>query len=357
MNADVTLLRKYHDHGDALAFRELVAAHAGMVFATARRVTRDAALAEDVTQETFIELARNSDRVTESVGAWLHRVAWRRACNVIRNEVTRRRYEETGAESLHERDEAIWDEIEPHIDEVLNELPDKVRQSIVEHFLEGRTQQQVAVRLGVSQATVSRLLDCGISEVRSRLQRRQLFWGGGLGLLLATHSAPAASPNLVVALAKLAVSGLGSAAETPATAPTWRNTLGRLFRPSTIILLLAGLTFFFFLNRDSAVRPALNGTARVNPLQVAPPTSSGAQQWVGEILCQLCAPPVAQTRLGLLLHNENGATVIYHLRGAVPRIHETYCPQGQPGVAQVTGTPGQEAGIKVFTVEKIQPGP
>src|SRR5688572_29438069 len=91
MNADFTALRRYHLHGDAFAFQELVQAHTGMVFATARRVTRDAARAEDVAQETFLELARNAPRITDSVGAWLHRVAWRKARDVVRADVTRRR--------------------------------------------------------------------------------------------------------------------------------------------------------------------------------------------------------------------------------------------------------------------------
>src|SRR5436190_23354036 len=114
MNADLTSLRSYHRHGDAFAFQKLVQAHAGMVFATARRVTRDAALAEDVVQETFLELARNAARITESVGAWLHRVAWRKARDVMRADATRRRYEEAAAAAaeLHTEREATWEELE-----------------------------------------------------------------------------------------------------------------------------------------------------------------------------------------------------------------------------------------------------
>lgn len=93
MQTDLLHLQRYHDSGDAAAFKSLVQHHASMVFATARRVTRDSSLAEDVAQETFLELARKGRAITESVGAWLHRVAWRRACDAVRAEKTRRRYE------------------------------------------------------------------------------------------------------------------------------------------------------------------------------------------------------------------------------------------------------------------------
>ena len=53
MLTDLQLLSRYHESGDAMAFRDLMQAHAGMVFSTARRITQDEALAEDVAR--FIE--------------------------------------------------------------------------------------------------------------------------------------------------------------------------------------------------------------------------------------------------------------------------------------------------------------
>lgn len=86
MQTDLHLLSRYHRHGDAEAFQSLDETHAGMVHATARRVTRDATLAQDVAQETFLALARSSGSVIESVGAWLHHVAWQKALNAARGE-------------------------------------------------------------------------------------------------------------------------------------------------------------------------------------------------------------------------------------------------------------------------------
>lgn len=205
--------RRHPRQGDA--FGELVREHAGMVFATARRVTRDDALAQDVTQETFLELARGRHGGVEYVAAWLHRVAWRKACNAIRGESRRRRHEQAAAAVLHETAEATWTELEPLIDEVLEELPDHLRGPLVSHYLEGRTQQELAARMGVSQSTVSRQLESALQDLRSRLRTRGILAGSGLALLIGTHSAEAASPALTAALGKLT---LCTAATTTTTA-------------------------------------------------------------------------------------------------------------------------------------------
>lgn len=64
-----------------LAFSALVDRHGAMVLRTCRAVLRDEHAAEDAFQETFATLARRGRSlwVRESVGPWLHRVAFRRA--------------------------------------------------------------------------------------------------------------------------------------------------------------------------------------------------------------------------------------------------------------------------------------
>lgn len=103
MDTHLQLLTRYHRHGDAEAFTALVRDHAGMVFATAKRVTGDAALAEDVAQETFLELARSAQGTVKLVAAWLHRVAWRKACNTLRGETRRLRHEQDASADSQQR--------------------------------------------------------------------------------------------------------------------------------------------------------------------------------------------------------------------------------------------------------------
>ena len=194
-------------------FHALVKSHASMVFATARRVTGDAGLAEDVAQETFLELSRQGYHAIDSVSAWLHRVAWRKACNVVRGEYRRRRHEHAAAEAFSIPDEAAsWQELEPLIDNALEELPFPLKELLVEHYLQGRTQQEIASARGQSQSTISRQLDSGLHELRARLRSHGALCGTALTALLETHSAEAAPAYLQASLGKLALSGVGATA-------------------------------------------------------------------------------------------------------------------------------------------------
>src|SRR5437879_13918466 len=63
--------------GDTRAFERLYREHAGRVYGLCLRITRDAPLAEDCTQETFINAWRAlaQFQTRSCLGTWLHRIA------------------------------------------------------------------------------------------------------------------------------------------------------------------------------------------------------------------------------------------------------------------------------------------
>ena len=237
MLSDFQHLQRYATTGDAHAFRELVQAHGPMVHATALRVTQNATVAEDVAQETFLELARKAGGITQSVAAWLHRVAWNRACDAVRRETTRKRVEDAMAEAWHTDREATWPEIEPHVDEALNELAQELREVLVLYFLEGRRQVEIARRLGMNQATVSRAIERGISAMREALRTRGVIAGAGLAALFATQPAQAMPAALTASLGKLSVSGVGLPAAATVSSSTLLTTTLITMTSTTKILL------------------------------------------------------------------------------------------------------------------------
>ena len=242
MPSDLQHLQRYATTGDAHAFRELVQAHAAMVHATALRVTRDAAAAQDVAQETFLELARKAGSITQSVAAWLHRVAWNRACDVVRRETARKRVEEAMAETWHTDREATWPDIEPHVDASLNELPNELREVLVLYFLEGQTQAEVARHLGRNQATVSRAIERGISAMREALRSRGVTAGAGLVALFTAQTAQAMPVAVQVSLGKLSLTGIGtSSAITPASS-IFTTTLITMTATTKTLLAIAATT-------------------------------------------------------------------------------------------------------------------
>ncbi len=74
---------------DKIGFDEAFALHHRTVYRAARSVVHDAALAEDVTQETFLRLYKNQDSITddEMLRPWLIRVAINVAKNTIRGNI------------------------------------------------------------------------------------------------------------------------------------------------------------------------------------------------------------------------------------------------------------------------------
>ena len=80
MSTDTILVQRART-GDAAAFGALVRQHQSKVRGFLRRLTRaDAALADDLAQETFLEAHRKLDqfRGEGSFGAWLCGIAWSR---------------------------------------------------------------------------------------------------------------------------------------------------------------------------------------------------------------------------------------------------------------------------------------
>src|SRR6476646_5268777 len=92
---DWQCLSEYVHEGSQSAFREVVARHVDLVYATCRRVVRDAHLAEDATQAVFVILAKKARTIRRhtSLVGWLHNTARYVSCNALRVAANRRRHE------------------------------------------------------------------------------------------------------------------------------------------------------------------------------------------------------------------------------------------------------------------------
>ena len=93
LDAEKVLLRRFVNQGDPEAFLEIVTQYAGWVYSACHRVLDDADKAADAAQETFLQLLRNSGRISESLPGWLHRAATRLAIDRLRRDDSRRRRE------------------------------------------------------------------------------------------------------------------------------------------------------------------------------------------------------------------------------------------------------------------------
>ncbi len=113
--SDSGLLARYLESGDVDAFAQITQRYPGMVYRTCLRVTGNHEEADDATQDAFFDLLKNPRRVTGSLGGWLHRVATRRALDLIRRDTTRRKREQEYA-ALEPEQSQEWIEVSPCVD-------------------------------------------------------------------------------------------------------------------------------------------------------------------------------------------------------------------------------------------------
>lgn len=93
---DAQLLQNFAEQNSEAAFRSLVERHLPLVFGTARRMTGDNALAEDIAQTVFILLAAKAKRLGRDtiLSGWLYRTARFVASRALIAEQRRRRREQ-----------------------------------------------------------------------------------------------------------------------------------------------------------------------------------------------------------------------------------------------------------------------
>ncbi len=177
--SDGELLERYATSGGETAehaFATLVDRHGPMIVRVCRSVLGDEHAAQDAFQATFLVLARKARSlwVRDSLGPWLHWVAYRTS-SCARNAAARRRFHERRASERVSReagpDEA--NELAPILHQEVDRLPDRYRSAVVLCYLEGLTHEQAAERLRCPVGTVRSRLATG----RDRLRRRLILRG------------------------------------------------------------------------------------------------------------------------------------------------------------------------------------
>lgn len=158
--------------GDTRAFERLYREHAGKVYGLCLRMTRDPAIAEDCTQETFINAWRALGRfeTRSSLGTWLHRIA----VNVAL--AKRRKAAPVVARSQEDEAEAVeseWTLETPlevtEIETAIGDLPDGARDVLVLYAIYGYSHAEAAQMLGVAEGTCKAQLHRARRLLRDRL--------------------------------------------------------------------------------------------------------------------------------------------------------------------------------------------
>jgi RNA polymerase sigma-70 factor (ECF subfamily) len=163
--------------GDQQAFADLYDELAPLVLGVVRKVVRDPAQSDEVTQEVFVELWRLAPRYDEHRGAvksWAVTIAHRRAIDRVRSEqAARDRLDRESNKRVVEHD-SVADEVETTFEQArvrraLGRLTDTQREAVELAYFGGHTYREVATLLNVAEGTVKSRIRDGMIRLRDEL--------------------------------------------------------------------------------------------------------------------------------------------------------------------------------------------
>ena len=164
--------------GDERAFKRLVEAHEGRVYAVALRLLGDPVAAQETSQEAFVRLYRSlrTLRGEARLSTWLHRVT----VNLCRDEHRRLKRAEryTDLDSAGPRlvvierapEEALEvSEMNDRVRAALDELPEEQREAIVLRYLSELSYAEISEATGASANTVASRVYRGLRKLGALL--------------------------------------------------------------------------------------------------------------------------------------------------------------------------------------------
>ena len=216
LSPDCELVTAYAAEGSESAFRALVARHVHLVYATALRQVGNSTLAEEITQNVFIVLARKAPRLSgiRTLGGWLHRTTILEARARVRAELRRGRREKMAGEvaALQWEGTSPLEALAPLLDEGLLNLRHGDRLVLVLRYLEERSLREVGAALGVDEDAARKRVSRALDRLAGFFRRRGFAVPAGAGAAALLANTATAVPAGLAAAATNAGLATGGAA-------------------------------------------------------------------------------------------------------------------------------------------------
>jgi RNA polymerase sigma factor (sigma-70 family) len=246
---DQELLRQYAQNRSEDAFTAVVRRHVDLVYSTALRLVRLPHLAEEVSQTVFSDLSRQAGKINAKtpLAAWLYRVTRNTAVDLVRRETRRQMREQTAAQMKTENTSPAWPDIEPMVDEALDDLAEQDRNAVVLRFFENQNLREVGEQLGISEDAARKRVSRALDHMREFFIKRGITLGStSLISLLSANAVQSAPASLAAVIcASISTAGITLPAAT-ATTLTIVNvmTLTQKAFITAVITLTAGLAIY-----------------------------------------------------------------------------------------------------------------
>ncbi|MEX1025841.1 MAG: sigma-70 family RNA polymerase sigma factor [Planctomycetota bacterium] len=177
MTSDSPTLLQRIASGDAGAIEEFVDRYGGWVLSLAKGYVHDIELAEDATQEVFIEVWKNADRYDPAIASeatFVAMLARRRLIDAHRRSERRPRIEAVEPESVGQSDDGGIDGVDlrdevARANDALSRLKPEQRELLKMWVVDGMTHGEIAELTGHPLGTVKSHLRRGLVRVRDIL--------------------------------------------------------------------------------------------------------------------------------------------------------------------------------------------
>ncbi len=158
--------------GDQQAMAELYDRYSNVVYGVALRVLQDAAAAEDVLQDIFLQLWRKPDAFDSSRGslaAWLAVIARHRSIDRLRQRRPETDLEDVViASGIDVRDETERSLLIGKVRTALNEMSADQRKALELAYFEGLTHSEIAEKTGEPLGTIKTRIRSGLQLLRAK---------------------------------------------------------------------------------------------------------------------------------------------------------------------------------------------
>lgn len=162
------------ERGDEQAMAALFDRYSRVVYSVALRVLRDAAAAEDILQEIFMQVWRSPDRFTAtrgSLGGWLAIVSRNRAIDALRRKRPTEQVEDAIlAAPVNLADDAERSLLMERARAAISQLPVEQRKTLEMAFFDGLTHTEIAEMTGDPLGTVKTRIRSALQSLRKAFQ-------------------------------------------------------------------------------------------------------------------------------------------------------------------------------------------
>ena len=174
--SDAEWIEQYIESGSETAFGCLVQKYLDLVYGTAQRQLQDVALAEEVTQQVFLLLARkiHSLRRHPRLAGWLYATTLFKARDMVKTEQRRRiRERESALLGLAmSDDDSLLKSMAGVLDEALMDLGEKDRQALLLRYFQCKNLREVGEDLGIKEDAAQKRVTKALENLARAFRKR-----------------------------------------------------------------------------------------------------------------------------------------------------------------------------------------